>query len=164
MEPKLEHPTRENARPPRQTWRILFLDNQSNVALLKAACTDVGYTVVGALTIEEANAFLAGKDHVDVIVCAAHLEDESMLEFLCSVRTSELHASAKFLILSMEPSRAGALLDRSTAKAGKALGADKYVVMPVFDAAELVAQIQLLQPAIPMLQQAETDGDIRPSR
>jgi hypothetical protein len=32
--------------------------------------------------IEEAFAFLDGKDHADVIVCAAHLEEESMFEFL----------------------------------------------------------------------------------
>jgi hypothetical protein len=46
-------------------------------------------------------AFLDGKDHADVIVCAAHLEEESMFEFLRGVRDSEAHQSAKFLILAL---------------------------------------------------------------
>ena len=39
-EPRLEHPSQENARPPRQTWRILFLDSAEKIELLKGACKD----------------------------------------------------------------------------------------------------------------------------
>ena len=81
-EPQVEYPAPKDAKPPMKTWRILFLDSAENVKKLKDACKHAGYEVVGALTIEEAWAFLDGKDHADVIVCAAHLEEESMFGFL----------------------------------------------------------------------------------
>ena len=160
-EPQLERPAPENARSPQNTWRILFLDKPENVELLKAVCKEVGYVVVGAITIEEAWAFLEGKDHADVIVCAAHLEEESVFEFLRRVRDSEVHRNASFLILSLEPGAAGARLDRSAASAGMLLGADSYAVMPVFDPGELIAHIKKLQPRVPMLQQSATAEEKR---
>lgn len=162
-EPQLEHPAPEDARSPMKTWRILFLDSAENIERLKDAGKDAGYTVVGALTIREAWAFLDGKDHADVIVCAAHLEEESMFEFLQGVRNSEVHGNAKFLILSLEPSRRARDLHRSTASAAKALGADTYAIMPVFDPHELIALIKKLQPSVPMLQQSATEAEKRRS-
>lgn len=161
--PPVEHPAPEDARSPMKTWRILFLDSVENVGQLKDACKDVGYTVVGAITIAEAWAFLDGKDHVDVIVCAAHLEEESMFQFLKRVRDSKVHGDAKFLILSLEPGALGSRLDVSTARAGLALGADTYVIMPVFDPQELVARIKKLQPSVPLLQQSATYEEKRRS-
>lgn len=161
-EPELEHPTAGNARSAANTWRILFLDSAEHALQLKGACKDVGYVVVSANTIDEAWAFLNGKDHADVIVCAAHLPEESVFEFLKSVRDSATHRNAMFLILSLEATVTAARLDRSTARTGRALGADAYVVMPVFDAAELVVQIRLLQPKEPMLQQDERRRSLTP--
>jgi len=162
-EPVLEHPAPEDARPPMKTWRILFLDSADNVETLKDACKDVGYAVVGALTVAEAWAFLDGKDHVDVIVCAAHLEEESMFEFLKRVRDSKVHGEAKFLILALAAGPLGTQLHPSTARAGFALGADTYVIMPVFDPQELVARIRKLQPSVPLLQQSTTVEEKRRS-
>jgi CheY-like chemotaxis protein len=156
-EPELELPAPENARSPANTWRLLFLDKAENLDRLKETSKEVGYVVVGATTIEEANAFLAGKDHVDVIICAAHLEQESMFTFLKSVRESALHRAATFLILSLEPGAVGARLDRSAAGAGMALGANAYVIMPRFDPAHLLEQIRSLRPAVPVLQTAQAD-------
>lgn len=155
-EPEVEYPAPKDARSPMKTWRILFLDRAENIEKLKDACKDVGYTVAGALTIEEAWAFLDGKDHADVIVCAAHLEEESMFGFLKRVRDSEVHRNAKFLILSLAPTAWGTRLDRSTASAARALGADGYAIMPVFHPHKLVALIKQLQPPVPMLQQSAT--------
>lgn len=155
-EPKVEYPAPEDARPPTQTWRILFLDRAKNVEKLKDACKHAGYAVVGATTIEEAWAFLQGEDRADVIVCAAHLEEGSMFEFLRGVRESVVHRNAKFLILSLAPTAWGTRLDRSTASAARALGADGYAIMPVFHPHKLVALIKQLQPPVPMLQQSAT--------
>jgi CheY-like chemotaxis protein len=160
-EPKVEHPAPKDVRSPMKTWRILFLDHAENIEQLKDACKDVGYDVVGALTIEKAWAFLNGKDHADVIVCAAHLEEESMFGFLKSVRDSEVHRNAMVLILSLEPGATGARLQRSTERAAMVLGADTYAIMPVFDARELVALIKKLQPPVPMLQQSGTEEEKR---
>ncbi len=160
-QPDIEYPAIKDAKPPRETWRILFLDSPENVELLKAACKECGYAVVGSTTIDEAWTFLNGKDHVDVIVCAAHLEEESMFQFLKDVRSNEKHGKAAFLILSLEPGETGARMDRSAERAGVLLGADGYLVMPIFDAAELVAQIEKHQPCIPMLQQSTTAQEKR---
>ena len=84
-----------------------------------------------------------------------------MFKFLKDVRDNETHKDAAFLILSLEPSAIGARMDRSTALAGIALGANAYSIMPLFDAAELVALIQKLQPDIPMLQQSTTEEEKR---
>lgn len=153
-QPPLEHPTAQNAKAPMKTWRILFLDEAERVEKLKAACLDGGYVVVGATTVKEAWAFLDGKDHADVIVCAAHLEEESMFEFLKGVRASEVHRNSKFLILSLEPGTIAARMDRIAARTGVVLGADSFVIMPVFDPAELIENLKRLQPVVPKLQQS----------
>lgn len=160
-EPKVEYPAPKNARSPMKTWRVLFLDSAENIKKLKDAGKDAGYTVVGALSIKKAWAFLDGKDHADVIVCAAHLEEESVFEFLKGVRESEMHRNAKFLILSLAPGAVGARLHHSTASTGMALGADTYAIMPVFDPRELIALIKELQPSVPMLQQSTTAAEKR---
>ncbi len=162
-EPGIERPTPGNTRPASETWRILFLDNAGDIEKLKSACKDVGYMAIGATTIEQAFAFLDGENHADVIVCAAHLEQENMFKFLKSVRASEVHRNSKFLILALEPGAHGARMDRSTKRAGIALGADAYVIMPVFDPAELIRQIQQLQPETPGLQQSPEEVEKRRS-
>ncbi len=155
-QPALEHPTSKDAKPPEETWRLLFLDSAEHIVYLKEACKKCGYVVVGATIIQEAWGFLNGKDHVDVIICAAHLEEESMFKFLKDVRANEVHGQVGFLILSLEPGTSGARMDRSSERAGMLLGADGYLVMPVFNAPELLAQIKKLQPRVPMLQQSAT--------
>lgn len=160
-QPNIEHPLTKDAKPPLQTWRILFLDSAEHIEQLKSTCKKCGYAVIGSTTIDEAWSFLNGKDHVDVIVCAAHLEEESMFRFLKDVRANQRHGEAAFLILSLEPGETGARMDRSTERAGMLLGADGYMVMPVFDAPELLAQIKNIQPLIPMLQQSATAEEKR---
>jgi len=160
-QPDIEHPATKDAKPPMETWRILFLDSAENIEQLKTACKQCGYAVIGSTSIEEAWAFLGGKDHVDVIVCAAHLEEESMFQFLQDVRDNKTHGNTAFLILSLEPGEAGARMDRSTERAGMLLGADGYLIMPIFDAPELIVQIQKHQPRIPMLQQSTTAAEKR---
>lgn len=160
-EPRLEYPDADDARSPADTFRILFLDGSPHVDRLKEACKDDGYVVVGAETIAEAMAFLEGKNHVDVIVCAAHLETESMFAFLEHVRADELHKVTKFLILSLASGTHGARLDRSAAQAGALLGANDYVIMPTFDAPALIACIRELQPDVPTLQLASDEEQAR---
>jgi CheY-like chemotaxis protein len=135
-------------------WTILFLDSVENVKRLTEGFKDAGYAVVGATTIEDAWACLEGKDRVDAIVCAPHLENGSMFEFLQDVRNSKLHGNTKFIILSLAPGAMSARLDNSTASAGLALGADAYCNMPVLDPSKLVALIKKLETSVPVLQQS----------
>src|SRR5471030_1744818 len=90
-EPKVEPATPEAKLPAKDTFRILIMDTVEHTDQLKAACKDAGHSVVAAKTIKEAFAFLDGKDHADVIVCAAFLEDESLFEFLKRLRTNLIH-------------------------------------------------------------------------
>jgi len=157
-DPQVEHSAPKDAGPP-TAWKILFLDGAKNIERLKVSCKVAGHTVVGAHTVEEAWALLDGQNHVDVIVCAAHLEEGSMFQFLQDVRHSDMHRKAKFLILSLAPGAIGERLHNSTASAGLALGADAYAIMPVFDPDELVALIKKLQTPVPMRQQSSTPAE-----
>jgi len=158
-EPEIEHPDPNDARNAANTWRILFVDSPERNETLKEACKEHGYDVIGAPTLTEAWLFLNGKDHVDVIVCAAHLENESMFEFLHGVRNSDnpLHRNAAFLILSLESGKIGTLTDKSAAATGLTLGADAFVSMPEFDVNTLVQHVRRLRPPVPILQQTANE-------
>ncbi len=156
-EPPLEHPDAKNARSPSLTWRILFIDREENLEKLKNVSLDAGYVVIGATDVAEAWSFLQGLDHVDVIVCAAYLQNESMLDFVHRIRCSN-RGEVAIAILSLDPTVTAARLDRSTRNAAMVIGADAYVVMPTFDAAELIRQLQALRPDVPMLRLDDSQG------
>lgn len=160
---ELEYPDAEDALAPDDTFRILLVDCDEQIERLKEACKDVGYVVVGADSMTAAIAFLNGKDHVDVIVAAAHLDGDSPFELLHFVRNNKQHKDVMFLILSLEPGVHAAFLDRNAARAGMALGADAYFVMPEFDEGQLVVQIHKLQPLLPALQHGTTPAERRRS-
>ncbi len=149
-EPTVEPATPELAA--KDTFRILIMDTPEHVNQLKAACKNAGHSVVPAHTIKQAFKFLDGKNHADVIVCAAHLEDQSVFEFLQKLRSNDEHKDSMFMILSLADGPVGVVLNHSTKTAGRLLGADAYVSMPIFDAVVLIAEIKKLLPQIPWLE------------
>lgn len=151
-EPKVEKATPECKLPSKDTFRILIVDTVEHTDQLKAACKDVGHDVVAAQSIKEAFAFLDGKDHADVVVCAAYLEDESVFEFLRRLKTNPLHKCSTFMTLALEPGPIGAKALASTEKTGELLGADAFIHMPEFDAVQLIAEIKKLLPLVPALE------------
>lgn len=151
-EPDVEPATPELA--PEDTFRILIMDTPKHVDQLKAACKNAGHSVVPAHTIDEAFRFLDGSNHADVIVCAANLEDESVFDFLQRLRKNPIHKNSMFMTLSLAPGPIGVQIHNSTKKAGRLLGADAFVSMPVFNAAHLIAEIQKLLPMVPMLERS----------
>jgi CheY-like chemotaxis protein len=156
-EPKVEPATLKLAA--KDTFRILIMDTLEHSERLKEACKDAGHTVAAAQTIEEAFAFLDGKDHADVIVCAAYLDNESMLEFLHRLRHDQIHKKSMFMTLALAPGPIGIKLNDLTKKAGQHLGADAFVSMPIFDAVQLIAEIKKLLPSVPMLEIARLKGE-----
>jgi len=154
-EPKVEKAAPEAKLPIKDTFRILIMDSPEHTDVLKQACKDVGHDVVAAQTIQEAFAFLDGKNHADVIVCAAYLEDESMFEFLRRLRKDPIHKDSMFMTLALAPGPVGVKINASTEKAGRALGADAFISMPVFDAVQLIAEIKKLLPTIPALEKSK---------
>lgn len=159
IEPEVEASTLGSRRPARDTFRILIMDKVEHADLLKAACKDVGYSVVGAHSIEESFAFLNGKDHADVIICAAYLEDESLFEFLKKLRDDPSHKDTMFMTLALSPGFVGIKVNASTEKAGSVLGSNVFVNMPVFDAQLLTTEIKKLLPSTPRLEQEKVNSE-----
>lgn len=150
-EPRVEQPTKRMAAS--DTFRILVMDTKEHTDQVKAVCKEAGHAVVAANTIDEAFAFLEGKDHADVIICGAYTEDESLFEFLRRLRLDPIHRNAVFITLALEPGFIGRKANHSTEKAGRLLGVDKFINMPEFDAAKLIAEIRSLLPPVPALEQ-----------
>ncbi|MDZ4833429.1 MAG: hypothetical protein SGJ27_06585 [Candidatus Melainabacteria bacterium] len=149
-EPKVEPATPVLA--PEDTFRILIMDTVEYTDLLKAACKDAGHSVIAAQSIGEAMAFLDGKDHADVIVCAVYLQDESVFELLQRVRNEDSHNDSMFMMLALEPGPVGVKLNHNVEIAGRQLGADAFISMPSFDAELLIAEIKKLLPRVPKLE------------
>jgi CheY-like chemotaxis protein len=144
----VEQPIRK--LPPNDTYRILTLDNPANIVKLKDACKLAGHQVVPVNTVAAAMAFLETKDHVDVIVAAAHLENESVFEFLKCVKSSNSHLKdVPFIMLCAEPGTLGLLTSGAVEIAAEVMGADKYLLMTEFDASLLMQEIEQLLPPIP---------------
>jgi CheY-like chemotaxis protein len=160
--PKVENATTEHSA--RNTFRILILDTVDHVNQLKEACKAAGHSVVPAHTIKEAFAFLDTKNHAAVIICAAYLEDESMFEFLRQLRSNPCHKDSMFAILSLAPGISGAKTNSSTEQAGKLLGANAFINMPVFDPVQLIEEIHKLLPAIPWLEADKLKAERNPSQ
>src|ERR1700722_13837781 len=102
-EPKVEPATPKDKLPAKDTFRILIMDTVEHTNQLKKACKDAGHDVVAAQSIKEAFAFLDGKDHADVIVCAAYLEDELLFDFLNRLRSNAIHKNSMFMTLALAP-------------------------------------------------------------
>jgi CheY-like chemotaxis protein len=160
-EPKVEPAYPESKLAAKDTFRILIMDTVEHTDQLKDACKDAGHSVVAAQSIKEAFAFLDGKNHADVIVCAAYLEDESMFDFLKRLRANPIHKDAMFMTLALAPGPIGAKVNASAENAGRLLGADAFVSMPVFDAAQLIAEIKKLLPLVPALETARLKEEKR---
>jgi CheY-like chemotaxis protein len=154
-EPKVEPATPKDKLPAKDTFRILIMDTIEHTDQLKKACKDAGHDVVASQSIKEAFAFLDGKNHADVIICAAHLEDESMFEFLKRLRKNPIHKDSMFMTLALAPGPMGSKVNDTAMNAGRLLGADAFVSMPVFDAPLLIAEIKKLLPEIPMLEKGK---------
>lgn len=157
-EPAVEAAAPRSRLPAEETFRILIMDNVEHTDLLKTACKEVGHSVIAAHSIEESFAFLNGKDHADVIVCAAYLEDESLFDFLRRLRKDPIHKDTMFMTLALAPGPLGSKVNASTEKAGSLLGSDVFVSMPQFDAAVLIAEIKKLLPETPRLEQEKRDS------
>ncbi len=95
-------------------------------------------------------AFLETKDHVDIIVAAAHLENESVFEFLKRVKAADSHLrDVPFVMLCAEPGTLGLLTSPAVEVAAGIMGADQYLLMTEFDAERLMQEIEPLLPPIP---------------
>ncbi len=146
---KIEKPTLK--KPALETYRILTLEDIENIDRLKEACKNAGHEVVPVLTIRQAMEFLELKDHVDVIISATHLQSESVFDFLRRIKAVDsMHRNVPFVMLCLEPGGLARMTSDVVASVAEIMGADHYILMPKFDADELLKQIEPLFPPIPL--------------
>ena len=85
-----------------------------------------------------------------MIVAAAHLHNENVFQFLKAVKQADcIYHKAQFVMLCAEPGILALATSPSVELAANLMGADKYLLMPEFDAEKLIAEIEPLFPAIP---------------
>ncbi len=149
MQTKIEQPTLH--KPALETYRILTLEDAENIEKLKDACKNAGHQVVPVLTIRQAMEFLDVKDHVDLIISATHLQSESVFDFLRRVKSQDsAHRNVPFVMLCLEPGGLARMTSDVVESVAEIMGADHYIMMPEFDAGELLRQIEPLFPPIPL--------------
>ena len=149
LKTQIEQPTLH--KPALETYRILTLEDAENIDKLKEACKNAGHQVVPVLTIRQAMEFLDLKDHVDVIISATHLQHESVFDFLRRVKSADsVHRNVPFVMLCLEPGGLARMTSDVVESVAAIMGADHYILMPEFDADELLRHIEPLFPPIPL--------------
>jgi CheY-like chemotaxis protein len=138
---------RGKPRPENDCYRILVLDDDLNqMEKIKAACLLVGQEVIAVSTISEGMHFLTTKDHVDVVVAEAFLENESVFEFLKTLKSMPDHQDVPVMVLAVDPGQIGQFCSELMKETSKVFGAHKFLVMAEFDLEHLMREIAALLP------------------
>ncbi len=134
-------------RPPGDCYRILVLGEKiGHLDEIKQACKALGQEVVPVTSIQEGLTFLDTKDHVDVVVAEAFLEQESVFDFLKQLREHPMHQDVPVMLMAAEPSATGEFCLPSVEQAAQVLGAYKFIYMPHFDVKRLMREVQAILP------------------
>jgi len=142
------------------TYRVLVLDGkEDHMPRIVKACKEAGQEVVPCRSIKEAFAFLETKDHVDVIVTEAFMENESVFDFLKEAKVTPEHRDVPIVIMAAEPGAIGMFCMPGVAQAAETLGAYKFLVMPKFDEAHLAREIQAILPLDQLPKKEENPKD-----
>lgn len=149
---------RGKPRPANDCYRILVLDDdRQQMEKIKAACLLVGQEVVPVSTISEGMHFLTTKDHVDVVVTEAYLEDESVFEFLKALKAIPDHQDVPVMVLAVDPGQIGQFCSQMMQQTFKVFGAHKFLVMAEFDLEHLMREIAALLPEDKIPKKEEAD-------
>jgi CheY-like chemotaxis protein len=128
-------------------YKLLLVENEQHAAALREACRSTDEVLVAVHTIRSAIDFIETKDHVNVILAAAHLEHESVFDFLHMARNSEHLRDVPFIMFCAEPGEVATHFNSTVEKLAYKLGADKYLMMPTFDADLVLAEVEKLKSA-----------------
>lgn len=139
----------ENIKPDSlaDNYRVLVLAaKEDQLTRIAEACKDAGQELVSCQTIKEAFDFLDTKNHVDVIVTEAFMENGSVFEFLLAAKQSSQHKDVPIMIVAFEPGDIGLFCMPNIAQTSASLGAYKFIVLPQFDGDHLVREIEAILP------------------
>jgi len=131
-----------------EAYRILLI-SPSHEDEIKEECLKNGFEVVRVDNADQAVDFLKSRDHVDVAVAAAFMEDDTIFDFLVKVKNMPENDGLSIMIFSAEPSQLAAFCTPVVAAAAKLLGAYKFVTMPKFNIGQLMREIQAMLPDRP---------------
>jgi CheY-like chemotaxis protein len=138
---------RGKARPDDDCYRILVLDdNSEQMEEIKVACLAVGQELVAVNSIREGIEFLERKDHVDVIVAEAFMQNESVFELLKQLKGLPDHQDVPVMIMSVDPGEIGLFCNHMVKQTAQLFGAYKFLIMPKFDVKKLMREVDALLP------------------
>ena len=129
------------------TAKILVTMGNEDERKRIAECLErVAHEVTQADTFHNAMEILRSKDF-DLILCDVHLQNGgSVFDFLRWVKGDPHMVSTPFVCYSAEPPEVGKYLADGVRTAARSLGAARYIVMPTFDGAALLHELEWLIP------------------
>ncbi len=134
-------------RPTDDAYRIMILSEQQEfLDGFSKACKLLGQEVVAVATIKEALKFLDTKDHVDVVVSEAFLQNESSLDFLIQLKKKPDHKDVPVMLVAWHPGEVAKFCAESVNETAKVLEAYKVLIMPELDLAQLAREVESILP------------------
>jgi CheY-like chemotaxis protein len=130
---------------PEDTYRIMLLDAPSRqLDQIKVACKKAGQEVVAVNSVDEAKQFLETKNHVDVIVAEAFLQEDNIFELLKVVKEDPRLHEVPVLLMAAETGSAGKQFIDSIKHVAHILGVYSFVYMKQFDVKRLMLEIRVI--------------------
>ena len=139
---------RGKPRPVGDRYRLLVLiEDATQMEKIRVACRLLDQEIVPVSSIQEGMDFLETKDHVDVVIAEAFLQNESVFDFLTRVRKMPDHERVPVMIVAVDPGEIGRFCAASLEGTAKILGAYKFLLMPEFDLDLLMKEVSIIIPA-----------------
>jgi DNA-binding NtrC family response regulator len=134
-------------RPENDNYRILVLiQRDDHLVTIKDSCEAVGQEVVSFSTLESALHFLETKDHVDVCIAEAFLENESSFDFLRRMRNIPHHSKVPVMLVAWNPGEVAKFCAESMASTSNIMGAYKFLIMPDLNVDQMMKEVQAVLP------------------
>ena len=137
--------------------RVLALQEKTdNIANIKAALPDC--ELIHVQTIQQAiPILLAEQSNIDLIISAVHLEyDGSVFDFLRVAKSNPSTSKIPFVFYCARSTKFARSVRDGLQIAARALGADKYITMEIFDAYELRVEFAECLPGLKQSKLMET--------
>jgi CheY-like chemotaxis protein len=122
--------------------------NSANAEHLRHALEHSGHQVICFSSVEEALDLLSHDSNFDLIVSAVHLQSSglSVFDLLKKVKADHNSSGIPFVFFCSDPGTIGEYMKSSIQNGASILGADKYILMKVFDPHRLCREIELCMP------------------
>lgn len=129
----------------RSLKQVLMVDHRAEITKKAFLCCALaGLHVVSSSSTKQAIEKLRSEGPFDLIVVEAFMEQESVFEFIKSIRTSSNGSSIPILVVAIESGSAGSLCLNEVIKTAGIVGANDTCVLPRFDGLQLAQAIKKL--------------------